>query len=88
MPKDYDGLMLALYKNKYTQGDYSKCISMRDTYKELSDKTDTTGKESQEFIELKEQINKTYKLGQSMYDPEMTYNLDDFYVVRASELSK
>jgi len=88
MPKDYDGLMLAEFKQKYTQSDYNKLYEMAKTYLELSQQKELYGNESQELVELEERPNKTYKINQSMYDPEMTYNLNDFYVVRASELSK
>lgn len=88
MPKDYDGLMLAEFKQKHTQSVYNKGYEMYKKYSELSQQKELYGNESQELVKLEERLNKTYKLGQSMYDPEMTYNLNDFYVVRASELSK
>ncbi len=88
MPKDYDGLMLAKFKQKFTQSDYNKGYEMAKTYLELSQQKELYGNEPQELVDLNERLNKTYMINQSMYDPGMTYNLNDFYVVRASELSK
>ncbi len=88
MPKDYDGLMLAEFKQKYTQSDYNKGYEMAKTYLELSQQKELYGNEPQGLIDLNEKLDRTYKINESWYNPEMTYNLNDFFVVRASEISK
>ncbi|MCR4611372.1 MAG: hypothetical protein K5644_05695, partial [Lachnospiraceae bacterium] len=88
MPKDYDGLMLSLFKQKYTQGEYTDLLSMGNTYNELSQQAELYGNESQELVDIKDRLNKTYKMNQSFTYPDRFYNFDDFYVVRASEIPK
>ena len=80
--------MLYSFKQKTTQGDYNKGYEMAKTYLELSQQKELYGNEPQELVDLNERLDKTYKMNQTMSNPEITYNLSDFYVVRASEISK
>ena len=88
VPKDYDGVMVAILKRGSTEESYAKYKARYDKYQELLKDYQNTGKKSKELIEFEEYQFKIRTLLESVNDKDLTYTKDDYIVFRMSEIEK
>ncbi len=83
VPKDYDGLMLAIQKSGIDQAKFDKYKK----YQALSKEAEKSGTKSEELIKMDERANSIRDLrNYSKYD-DTEYAADDFYVFRVSDIT-
>ena len=88
VPKDYDGVMVAILKRGSYEKSYRKYKERYDKYQELLKDYENTGKRSKELIEFEKDQFKVYSLFESINDKNLTYTKDDYIVFRMSEIKK
>ena len=88
VPKDYDGVMIAILKSGSNEKSYRKYKVRYDKYQELLEDYENTGKKSKELIEFEEDQFKVRSLFDSINDKNLTYTKDDYIVFRMSEIEK
>lgn len=88
VPKDYDGVMVAILKRGSNEESYGKYKERYDKYQELLKDYENTGKRSEELIEFEEDQFKVRSLFESINDKNLTYTKDDYIVFRMSEIEK
>ena len=88
VPKDYDGVMVAILKSGSNEKSYGKYKERYDKYQELLKDYENTGKKSEELIEFEEDQFKVRSLFESINDKDLTYTRDDYIVFRMSEIEK
>ena len=88
VPKDYDGVMVAILKSGSNEQSYGKYKERYDKYQELLKDYENTGKRSEELIEFEEDQFKVSSLFDSINDKDLTYTKDDYIVFRMSEIEK
>ena len=88
VPKDYDGVMVAILKRGSNEKSYGKYKERYDKYQELLKDYENTGKRSEELIEFEEDQFKVSSLFDSINDKDLTYTKDDYIVFRMSEIEK
>lgn len=88
VPKDYDGVMVAILKRGSYKESYAKYKVRYDKYQELLKDYENTGKKSKELIEFEKDQFKVYSLFESINDKNLTYTKDDYIVFRMSEIKK
>ena len=87
VPKDYDGVMVAILKRGSNKESYGKYKERYDKYQELLKDYENTGKKSKELIEFEEDQFKVRSLFDSINDKDLTYTRDDYIVFRMSEIN-
>ena len=88
VPKDYDGVMVAVLKRGSNEESYSKYKVRYDKYQELLKDYENTGKKSKELIEFEKDQFKVCSLFDSINDKDLIYTKDDYIVFRMSEIKK
>ena len=88
VPKDYDGVMVAILKRGSNAESYAKYKERYDKYQELLEDYNNTGEKSKELIEFEEYQFKIRTLLESVNDKNLTYTKDDYTVFRMSEIKK
>ena len=88
VPKDYDGVMVAILKRGSNEESYSKYKVRYDKYQELLKDYENTGKKSKELIEFEKDQFKVRSLFDSINDKDLIYTKDDYIVFRMSEIKK
>ena len=88
IPKDYDGVMVAILKRGSNGKSYAKYKLRYDKYQELLKDYENTGKKSKELIEFEKDQFKVYSLFESINDKNLKYTRDDYIVFRMSEIEK
>ena len=88
VPRDYDGVMVAILKSGSNEKSYGKYKERYDKYQELLKDYENTGKKSEELIEFEEDQFKVRSLFESINDKDLTYTKDDYIVFRMSEIEK
>ena len=88
VPKDYDGVMVAILKRGSNEESYSKYKVRYDKYQELLKDYENTGKKSKELIEFEKDQFKVCSLFDSINDKDLIYTKDDYIVFRMSEIKK
>ena len=88
VPKDYDGVMVAILKRGSNAESYAKYKERYDKYQELLKDYENTGEKSEELIEFEEDQFKVRSLFESINDKNLTYTKDDYIVFRMSEIEK
>ena len=86
VPKDYDGVMVAILKRGSCEESYAKYKARYDKYQELLKDYENTGEKSKELIEFEEYQNKTRTILESINDEDLAYTKDDYIVFRMSEI--
>ena len=87
-PKDYDGVMVSLNKNGTSKDIVLKQIEFNNRYNELIKEEENKKDKSTELNEMKNKLNKLYKLLDGQYMDIKERTADDFYVIRVNEISK
>ena len=87
-PKDYDGVMVSLNKNGTSKDIVLKQIEFNNRYNELIKEEENKKDKSTELNEMKNKLNKLYKLLDGQYMDIKERTVDDFYVIRVNEISK
>lgn len=88
VPKDYDGVMVAILKSGSNEKSYGKYKERYDKYQELLKDYENTGEKSKELIEFEEDQFKVRTILDSINDKDLTYTKDDYIVFRMSEIEK
>ena len=88
VPKDYDGVMVAILKRGSYEESYKKYKERYDKYQELLKDYENTGKKSKELIEFEKDQFKVRSLFDSINDKDLIYTKDDYIVFRMSEIKK
>ena len=88
VPKDYDGVMVAILKRGSNAESYAKYKERYDKYQELLEGYENTGKKSKELKEFEKDQFKVRSLFDSINDKDLTYTKDDYIVFRMSEIEK
>ena len=88
VPKNYDGVMVAILKRGSDEKSYAKYKVRYDKYQELLKDYDNTGTKSEELIEFEKDQFKVRSLFESINDKDLTYTKDDYIVFRMSEIEK
>ena len=88
VPKDYDGVMVAILKRGSNEESYGVYKERYDKYQELLKDYENTGKKSKELIEFEKDQFKVRLLFESINDKNLTYTKDDYIVFRMSEIKK
>ena len=88
VPKDYDGVMVAILKSGSNEKSYGKYKERYDKYQELLEDYNNTGKKSEELIEFEEYQFKIRTILESVNDKNLTYTKDDYIVFRMSEIKQ
>lgn len=88
VPKDYDGVMVAILKSGSNEKSYGKYKERYDKYQELLEDYENTGKKSKELIEFEEDQFKVRTILESINDKNLIYTKDDYIVFRMSEIEK
>ena len=88
VPKDYDGVMVAILKRGSYEKSYAKYKERFDKYQELLKDYENTGEKSEELIEFEKDQFKVRSLFESINDKDLTYTKDDYIVFRMSEIEK
>lgn len=86
VPKDYDGVMVAILKRGSYEKSYRKYKERYDKYQELLKDYENMGEKSKELIEFEEDQFKVRSLFESINDKNLTYTKDDYIVFRMSEI--
>lgn len=88
VPKDYDGVLVAILKSGSNEKSYSKYKERYDKYQELLEDYRNTGEKSEELIEFEKEQFKVRTILDSINDKNLTYTNDDYIVFRMSEIEK
>ena len=88
VPKDYDGVMVAILKRGTNEKSYAKYKERYDKYQELLEDYRNTGTKSEELIEFEKDQFKVRTILESINDKDLTYTKDDYIVFRISEIEK
>ena len=88
VPKDYDGVMVAILKSGSNEKSYGKYKERYDKYQELLEDYENTGKKSKELIEFEEDQFKVRTILESINDKNLIYTKNDYIVFRMSEIEK
>jgi hypothetical protein len=88
VPKDYDGVMVAILKRGSNAESYAKYKERYDKYQELLEDYQNTGEKSKELIEFEENQFKIRTILESVNDKDLIYTKDDYIVFRMSEIEK
>ena len=88
VPKDYDGVMVAILKRGSNEESYGKFKERYDKYQKLLEDYRNTGEKSEELIEFEKDQFKIRSLFDSINDKDLTYTKDDYIVFRMSEIEK
>ena len=88
VPKDYDGVMVAILKRGSYEESYRKYKERYDKYQELLKDYENTGKKSKELKEFEKDQFKVRSLFESINNKDLTYTKDDYIVFRMSEIEK
>ena len=88
VPKDYDGVMVAILKRGSNEKSYAKYKENYEKYQELLKDYENTGKKSKELTEFEKDQFKVSSLFESINDKNLTYTKDDYIVFRMSEIQK
>ena len=88
VPKDYDGVMVAILKRGSNEKSYGKYKERYDKYQELLKDYENTGEKSKELVEFEKEQFKVRSLFDSINDKDLTYTRDDYIVFRMSEIEK
>ena len=88
VPKDYDGVMVAILKRGSNAESYAKYKVRYDKYQELLEDYRNKGKKSKELKEFEKDQFKIRTLFESVNDKDLTYTKDDYIVFRMSEIEK
>ena len=88
VPKDYDGVMVAILKRGSDEKSYGKYKERYDKYQELLEDYNNTGEKSEELIEFEEYQFKVRSILESINDKDLTYTKDDYIVFRMSEIEE
>ena len=86
VPKDYDGVMVAILKRGSNEKSYAKYKERYNKYQELLKEYRNTGEKSKELIEFEKDQFKVRSLFDSINDKDLTYTKDDYIVFRMSEI--
>ncbi len=83
VPKDYDGLMLAIQKNGVGKDQFDNYMK----YQTLKKEAEKTGEKSEELIKIQERMDSVRDLrNYSNYD-DIEYPVDIFYVFKVSDIT-
>ena len=88
VPKDYDGVMVAILKSGSNEKSYGKYKERYDKYQELLKDYENTGEKSKELIEFEEDQFKVRTILESINDKNLIYTKNDYIVFRMSEIEK
>ena len=88
VPKDYDGVMVAILKRGSNEESYEKYKVRYDKYQELLKDYENTGEKSKELIEFEEDQFKVRTILESINDKNLIYTKNDYIVFRMSEIEK
>lgn len=88
VPKDYDGVMVAILKRGSNEESYAKYKERYDRYQELLEDYRNTGEKSEELIEFEEDQFKIRTILESINNKNLTYTKDDYIVFRMSEIEE
>lgn len=88
VPKDYDGVMVAILKSGSNEKSYGKYKERYDKYQELLRDYENTGIKSEELIKFEEDQFKVRTILESINDKDLKYTRDDYIVFRMSEIEK
>ena len=88
VPKDYDGVMVAILKRGSNEESYAKYKERYDRYQELLEDYRNTGEKSEELIEFELDQFKIRTILESINDKDLTYTKDDYIVFRMSEIEE
>ena len=81
-PKDYDGVMLAIFKNGVNKESHEIQHKQYIRYVELLDDYVNTKEKSEELIKYEEKNKRIINLFESRYDENKKYTKEDFDVIR------
>ena len=85
-PKDYDGLLLALYKGGMNKKDVENNIKNYKKLVKLQLEERDTGKKSKELEKLENDNNKVRKLVDPFDKERRGFKIDDFYIIRIMDI--
>ena len=88
VPKDYDGVMVAILKRGSSETSYGKYKERYDKYQELLEDYKNTGEKSDELIEFEKDQFKVRTILESINDKDLTYTKDDYIVFKMSDIEK
>ena len=88
VPKDYDGVMVAILKRGSNEESYAKYKERYDKYQELLKDYKNTGKKSKELTKFEKDQFKVRSLFESINDKDLTYTKDDYIVFRMSKIKE
>ena len=88
VPKDYDGVMVAILKRGSNEKSYAKYKERYDKYQKLLKDYENTGKKSKELIEFEKDQFKIRTILEAINDKNLKYTKDDYIVFRMSEIKK
>ena len=86
-PKDFDGVMWGLHNSGTTKEVHDKNVAYNKKYDELKAQADA-GQPSEEYNQMQVEKDKVKKVNQSTLDPNLTYNISEFYVIRVNDIPK
>ena len=86
-PKDYDGLMVGLYKPGVSKETYNMFVEYNKKLKELKAQADA-GNPSEEYKHMQEILNGVRILNQGEFDLDTIFNLQDYYILRVNDIPK
>lgn len=86
MPKDYDGIVIALNKEGSTEESHNENKKEYDKLVELQKKAKEEGKKSKELIKLEKEKNKVRKIVDPEDEKRKDYKIDSYYYIRVSDV--
>jgi len=87
-PKDYNGVLVEIYKRGSTRDSFEKYLKRYKKYMELLKEAEENGYKSDELLEMENTQEKVVTLFESTLDTELKYTKDDFYVFRVNSITK
>lgn len=86
MPKDYDGIVIALNKEGTTEKFHNESKKEYNKLVELQKKAREEGKKSEELIKLEKEKNKVRKIVDPKDEKRKEYKIDDYYYIKVSDI--
>ena len=88
IPKDYDGVMIALNKNGATKKDFDEDIKIIEKTKALKKQAEESGEKSEELKQIEESNKKVHKLIDQNDEKRKDMKPEDYYIIRINDMFK
>lgn len=86
MPKDYDGVMIAIRKKGITEEDNKKDVEEYNKLVELQKQAQETGNKSEELINLEKENDRVHKIIDSNDESRKEAIIEDYYVIKTADI--